>query len=241
MIKALYCDKIHQPITNYFSGVYMTFLSIIEGSVLALIFEIIKSNYKSVSIDYILKDFPAYVVNNDIDRIIIIIFSSILIWHRYINHHQFLGWQITWMDSLFVLLIGLNQVALIFFIEDKYFFYLYQIILPLLCLFAYLHAYAQHKKQYVMNIFYKHYCGVYSCSIIMYNLISNYERKSVNQLFQMCVMFVLLISFCFYINTIFVRFLVSVFMVIYLLFFLVLTDMKKYLCEIKLPCYMKNF
>jgi len=76
----------------------------------------------------------------------------ILVWHKYINHHQFLGWQTSWVDSVILLIIGLGEsLLLIFSIQNSMIFFY---IIPGLIFgggLAYIHSFKNHCKDYVVS------------------------------------------------------------------------------------------
>lgn len=97
----LSCPAIHDPPFTYFSSAYMTLLSIIQAFVIAWCltsaFEVFgKGNTNLACFLWQACLLP------------MLLFASIL-WHKYVNHHQIAGWQLTWRDTIIVVLFGLFQ------------------------------------------------------------------------------------------------------------------------------------
>lgn len=222
-INVLSCEKTHIPISGYFSGVYMTFLSIIQGVILGMLLQVIYEKYVyNGNILY-------FISESNFDRYIIIIVSSLVVWHKYINHHQFLAWHITWLDSFWLLIIGIDQAALVFFVDHKDAFYIPQMMLPLLGLLAFNHSAKQHQNKYVKKMFFSHYCMRRFCSEAMYNAVLNYEKKSVIELVVMSVAIFVLSLIAMIYNERSVALFISVIIIIYLIIYLFKTDLTIYL------------
>ncbi|MBM3421786.1 MAG: hypothetical protein FJY09_00830 [Chlorobi bacterium] len=88
--------EIHEPTFSYFSNVYMTFLSIIQGVIF------------SISVGPFLKSVTYSDFNNTALFLPTLSFS-ILLWHNYVNHHQLIGWQLHHKDTYILITFGLLQ------------------------------------------------------------------------------------------------------------------------------------
>ncbi len=92
------CRKIHEPCFPYFSIVYMTLLSVMQGIVFASV--IMPTVYFAEKLDY-----------NALLCFSVLIFSIVL-WHKYVNHHQILGWQLGPFDTINIAFFGLLQTIM---------------------------------------------------------------------------------------------------------------------------------
>ena len=234
-IEATSCPKNHEPIAPYFSNVYMTLLSVIQGMVIAGVFTIAWDDFKG--------EVPHNIANNSIfmkypmHQYLILIILSIVIWHKYINHHQFLGWQIVWEDSVIMFSFGIMQGLLLFFtVQNNIWFYNIISIFPLLGALAYFHASQQHKQDYVKDIFYNHYCKREKCSNIIYDFMTSYEIKSIKINLKIFVIFIIFAFIVNIFNSLIVQIVISFLIIISLLIFLIMHDLKKMIKSQKLPC-----
>lgn len=96
----LNCTKIHEPCFPYFGSVYMTLLSVMQGIVLASIFLPATSLFFQNKFIEIIKAIP-------------ILILAVTLWHKYVNHHQILGWQLGPMDTIIVAAFGLLQAIMV--------------------------------------------------------------------------------------------------------------------------------
>lgn len=91
-------NNIHTSAFPYFSSVYMTYFSVIQGVIL------------SASFLYFLYGFvygcPKYSL-----LLLPVMSFSVLIWHNYVSHHQLVGWQLGFADTYFIGGFGFSQLS----------------------------------------------------------------------------------------------------------------------------------
>ncbi len=165
----LNCTKIHEPCFPYFGSVYMTLLSVMQGIVLASIFLPISSLLLQNKFFEITKAIP-------------ILILAVTLWHKYVNHHQILGWQLGPMDTVIVAAFGLLEAIMVGvanykdILEPKYIFnennFDHQIFYLLLCfagsvalgVIAYAHSGAKASEEYVRKAIIEHYNSCHKCN-----------------------------------------------------------------------------
>lgn len=157
----LSCPAIHDPTFTYFSSAYMTLLSIIQAFVIAWCLSNLLDIFQNTSIDFSYKILWT-------TCIIPILLFAITLWHKYVNHHQIAGWQLSWKDTVLVVLFGIFQclpVALLLGTDtDKHslriehafsYDWLILLIISIEVLFgtlAYAHSGSKLNQDYVKNI-----------------------------------------------------------------------------------------
>ena len=159
----LNCSKIHEPCFPYFGSVYMTLLSVMQGIVLASIVLPFAYFFKEKSIEAIL--------------FVPVLVFSVVLWHKYVNHHQILGWQLGPMDTVIVTSFGLLQAFMVNTVIKNYqgitsgkyilvpLVFDHQVISiltgvtisSLLGAFAYAHAGSKASEKYVKAVIVAHY------------------------------------------------------------------------------------
>lgn len=92
----LNATRIQEPSFQYFSSVYMTLLSVIQGlifsvSVMPFFDEVFSGNF-----DIALLFLPTLTF-------------AVLLWDNYVSHHQFIGWQINYVDTLIIMGYGVME------------------------------------------------------------------------------------------------------------------------------------
>jgi hypothetical protein len=98
------CTQTRVAPADYFSSVYMTLLSVFQGVVVAGLF--------SGFFERCLKDGCTWYV--ELPKFLPVAFLLVLVWHKYVNHHQFLGWQLFWHDTLIVAGFGFLECLLVY-------------------------------------------------------------------------------------------------------------------------------
>ncbi|XOF34346.1 MAG: hypothetical protein ACL93V_03350 [Candidatus Electrothrix sp. YB6] len=93
------CSRIHEPCFPYFGSVYIALLSVMQGIVLAAT----------------LSPFAYFVYRGSYEAILFIpiLIQAVVIWHKYVNHHQVLGWQLGPLDTVLVATFGLLQAFMV--------------------------------------------------------------------------------------------------------------------------------
>jgi hypothetical protein len=97
--------RIYAPPFGYFSSVSMTMLSIVQGIAFVGIISLGATQF-SHGLNW---------------RILEYIVSSCMVvglWHKYVQHQQFVGWQFTILDSLFLFLFGVIEGVLVLFLGN---------------------------------------------------------------------------------------------------------------------------
>lgn len=152
------CIRLHEAPANYFSTVYMTFLSVFQGIILAQLVSKafgLMPPFDSPDFRWDVNSFDHRAV-----RLLPVAVFAVLLWHKYINHHQFLGWQIAWKDTCLIAGFGLLEGAMVLWGWEFRNPYLIQALLAASLgwgSLAYLHARQEHRKKYVQEVFGRHF------------------------------------------------------------------------------------
>lgn len=180
------CHITKEAVFPYFSNVNMTLVSVIQSACLALFLNNVFRDIFLKDSNYIIV--PGNLLNEYCLRYLLTIITIVLVWHKYINHHQFIGWQSKWIDSFVIISFGIIEAFLIQFShgnEHFFQFYITSILILFIGSLAYYNAYIQFNKHYVKGIYEFKFstCNIkYSCQDkSCYNIIdfmNIYLRKS---------------------------------------------------------------
>ena len=141
--------KLHNPPFSYFSTIYITLVTIVQG--------IIFTEIMSLAIDFL--DCDKAGSNIKVLECLNAMVIVLIIWHKYANHHQITGWQVTIKDTSILFIFGIFEGLMIASLEYRWAISVHFWI-ALLCSFttyAYWHAWVQLKESYVKNIFVEYY------------------------------------------------------------------------------------
>ena len=164
------CRKIHEPCFPYFGSVYMTLLSVMQGIVFASTVVPTISFLEQLKWDWLL--------------CFSVLIFSIVLWHKYVNHHQILGWQLGPFDTVNIAVFGLLQTVMVInatknykdLLDNRYIFdetifcnqsvYLIAMILfsASLGVASYAHSGSESCKSYVKNVIVEHYNTCSKCN-----------------------------------------------------------------------------
>src|SRR5258706_11315060 len=139
--------KTHNPPFSYFSTVSMTLLSIVQGIALTGIIEVASNRLATGYSWRVFEDLVA------------ICFTAAL-WHRYVIHHQFVGWQLTWIDTVIIVTFGIIEGLMVGALRDpngvgKVHFFIFLGYFG--GIFAYSYSIARVRNTYVKRVFRQHY------------------------------------------------------------------------------------
>lgn len=164
------CRKIHEPCFPYFGTVYMTLLGVMQGIVFAATIVPTVSFLEGFKYDWLL--------------CFSVLLFSIVLWHKYANHHQIIGWQLGPFDTINIAFFGLLQTIMVINVNKNYqvmiegnytfsevVFYKQTIyfIFTILCsvslgVISYAHSGSEVCKSYVKNVIIEHYNTCSKCN-----------------------------------------------------------------------------
>lgn len=179
-------EKIQNTPFSYFSTVYITLLSIFQSMAFA---GIILSALDNKFEDGVRFDFDLITYFN------CILFVAVL-WHKYVNHHQIIGWQITKVDTMIIVGFGICEGLMILSLKhDPWMVHVWIALQISLGVIAYTYAEYQIKQDYVKDIFIRYYEE--DGESIYYAMIG-FERKSrdENIFLAYLLIIVAVIAFC---------------------------------------------
>ncbi len=148
----------------------MTLLSVMQGIVFTSMVMPMVSSIKTWNYNFLL--------------FFSVLFFAIVLWHKYVNHHQILGWQLGPFDTINIAFFGLLQTVMVvnanggyqsadgvklifteeaFFRHTKYFLILV-FISVMLGAISYAHSGSESCKDYVKNVITEHYNTCSKCS-----------------------------------------------------------------------------
>lgn len=150
---------LHDSPFPYFSQVYLTILSVFQSFAIAGVITVAIQAYKmptgGTSWDSLISIFRGF--SNHLAAIIF----AITLWHKYANHHQFIGWQLKHWDTLIVFGFGAIEALMLVVLTTGKRLDLVQPIMGIGTLFgvlAYWYAKSQFCKEYVRDVYREHYC-----------------------------------------------------------------------------------
>jgi len=159
----------HNPPFGYFSSVYMTLHSVFQSFAFAGIMTAAATRFTfdlGGEIDW---RWPEYVVSGLV---------VLMLWHKYVSHHQFIGWQLTIWDTIIVAGFGLIEGLMVATLNHRDAEGVVHLLIALLFfggVVAYWHAGRQTAKPYVKHIFDEHYK---EHAEAMYHAIVGFENVS---------------------------------------------------------------
>ena len=139
---------LHNPIAPYFSSAYVTIISVVCGIALAAVF------YMAVEQQIITKDEYHPII---IWEFIIVITSTAVTWHGYINIIQYKAWPISLYDTVIPIGFSVIIIALALSVEDIRWF---SFVFSMLCLMgagAYKHSLFKLSKGSSMLTYKSHF------------------------------------------------------------------------------------
>jgi hypothetical protein len=161
------CHRLQSSPSSYFSATYMTILSVFQGIMIARVFQSFFE--KKISVFFNL------LYLNHILYHLLILLIIVTVWHNYMNHHQFIVWQISWKDTVIVTLFGAIESFLVYYAivdnckhTQKSFYYIVLGMLGVgvIGLFAYHHAHKEMNEKYISKLYQEHYkCDDKKCGL----------------------------------------------------------------------------
>jgi uncharacterized protein len=141
----------------------MTLLSVMQGIVFTSMVVEVVSSIKTLNYNFLL--------------FFSVLFFSVVLWHKYVNHHQILGWQLGPFDTINIAFFGLLQAFMVAnakayqsangeeaFLRHTEYFLVIVFVSVMLAVISYAHSGSESCKDYVKNVITEHYNTCSKCS-----------------------------------------------------------------------------
>lgn len=178
------CNNTKIAVTPYFNSVYLAIISVIQSTALAGL--LITLNTPGTSPGSVFTWQIIFKNLREPDTIILALrflvagALFVLIWFKYVNHHQFIGWQLECKDAIFTFALAVIEYFIIIFMKygDATTFYSMVGILYLYGIFAYRHAINKTKDKYILKFLRNHYLDSVLCISCHQNNIDNKSNNA---------------------------------------------------------------
>lgn len=178
--------EIYNSPFSYFATISITLLSIIQGIAL-----------NGIIVEAGIGQF-AQGLNWRVIEYVYACMFIIGLWHKYMQHHQFLGWQLTFVDTIILFLFGIGEAFMSTVLRDPSGVGRIHISVTsgfIVGTFAYWYAFYQMRAPYAQAIYKKHYGSAYEK---VYPAMVAYERKSRNWTAFVAVILAIIATLCFF-------------------------------------------
>lgn len=138
--------NLHNPPFAHHSSVYLTLLSVFQimtfGEIISAFIDVKHGKLGSYVLEYSLA-----------------LFFIIVLWHKYADHHQLAGWQLTYWDTLIIATFGLVEggVIIAFYKEQEFWIHAVTAFSMFLGAIAYWHSLRRLRKLYVQKVYEQHF------------------------------------------------------------------------------------